>query len=282
MSMSGIQQVTLPTGERVPALGQGTWYMGEDPSARAQEVRALQEGIELGMALIDTAEMYASGGAEEVTGEAIAGRRDEVFLVSKVLPHRAGYDDCLAACDASLRRLGVEQLDCYLLHWRGGVRLQETLDAFAKLVDDGRIRSWGVSNFDGDDMSGLLDLPGGDGVATNQVLFNLTRRWPEPELVPLCRGRGIPLMAYSPIEQGRMLRHPGLAAVADRQGATPAQVALAWLLGQGDVMVIPKASRLEHVRENRAALDLELTSEDLAELDAAFPPPRGRAAMEML
>ncbi len=282
MSMSGIQQVTLPSGETVPALGQGTWYMGEDPSARAGEVRALQEGIELGMTLIDTAEMYASGGAEEVAGEAIAGRRDEVFLVSKVLPHRAGYDDCLAACEASLRRLGVDQLDCYLLHWRGGVALEETLDAFAKLVDDGRIRSWGVSNFDSDDMAELLALPGGDAVATDQVLFNLTRRWPEPELVPLCRERAVPLMAYSPIEQGRMLRHPGLQSVADRQGATPAQVALAWLLGQGDVMVIPKASRLDHVRENRAALDLELTSEDLSELVAAFAPPRGRAAMEML
>ena len=282
MSMSGIQQVTLPSGEQVPALGQGTWYMGEDPSARAQEVRALREGIELGMTLIDTAEMYASGGAEEVTGEAISGRRDGVFLVSKVLPHRAGYDDCIAACEASLRRLGVDALDCYLLHWRGGVRLQETLDAFATLVEDGKIRSWGVSNFDADDMAGLSDLPGGDAVATDQVLFNLTRRWPEPELLPLCRERGIPLMAYSPIEQGRMVRHPGLRAVADRQGATPAQVALAWLLGQGDVMVIPKASRLEHVRENRAALDLELTSEDLAELDATFPPPRGRAGMELL
>ncbi|MBA2644076.1 MAG: aldo/keto reductase [Solirubrobacterales bacterium] len=277
-----MQQVTLPSGETVPALGQGTWYMGEDPSARAGEVRALQEGIELGMTLIDTAEMYASGGAEEVAGEAIAGRRDEVFLVSKVLPHRAGYDDCLAACEASLRRLGVDQLDCYLLHWRGGVALEETLDAFAKLVDDGRIRSWGVSNFDSDDMAELLALPGGDAVATDQVLFNLTRRWPEPELVPLCRERAVPLMAYSPIEQGRMLRHPGLQSVADRQGATPAQVALAWLLGQGDVMVIPKASRLDHVRENRAALDLELTSEDLSELVAAFAPPRGRAAMEML
>lgn len=282
MSMSTNRQVTLPTGEKVPALGQGTWYMGEDPSSRAHEVRALQEGIERGMTLIDTAEMYGSGGAEVVTGEAIAGRRDDVYLVSKVLPYNAGYDDCLAACARSLDRLGTDRLDLYLLHWQGGVRLEETLDAFAKLVEDGKIRSWGVSNFDADDMAELMALPGGFAVATDQVLYNLTRRWPEPELVPFCRARGVPLMAYSPIEQGRMLRHATLREVADRHEATPAQVALAWLLAQDDVMVIPKASRLEHVRDNRAALDLELTEEDLQTLDDSFPAPRGRAALELL
>lgn len=282
MSMSSYPHVTFPGGETVPALGQGTWYMGEDPSTRGQEVRALQEGIDLGMTLIDTAEMYASGGAEEVTGEAIAGRRDDVFLVSKVLPYNAGYDDCLLACERSLDRLGTDRLDLYLLHWRGGVRLEETLEAFARLVEEGMIDAWGVSNFDADDMSELLQLPGGDAVATDQVLYNLTRRWPEAQLLPGCRELGIPLMAYSPIEQGRMLRHPALIDVAARHGATPAQVALAWLLEHDDVIVIPKAASLEHVRENREALSLELTPDDLATLDSSFPPPRGRAAMEML
>ena len=282
MDMSRFPQVTLPHGETVPALGQGTWYMGEDPSARADEVRALREGIDLGMTLIDTAEMYASGGAEEVTGEAIADRRDDVFLVSKVLPHNAGYDDCLVACERSLARLGTDRLDLYLLHWRGGVRLEETLEAFARLVDDDKIDAWGVSNFDADDMRELLALPGGDAVATDQVLYNLTRRWPEAGLLQGCRELDIPLMAYSPIEQGRMLRHPALNEVAERHGATAAQVALAWLLEHDDVIVIPKAASLEHVRENRGALALELTSDDRATLDASFPPPRGRAEMEML
>ena len=282
MSLSSYPQVTFPGGETVPALGQGTWYMGEDPSARTHEVRALQEGIDLGMTLIDTAEMYASGGAEEVTGAAIAGRRDDVFLVSKVLPSNAGYDDCLLACERSLARLGTDQLDLYLLHWRGGVPLEETLEAFDRLLDEGKIGAWGVSNFDADDMSELLALPGGDAVATDQVLYNLTRRWPEAALLPGLRELEIPLMAYSPIEQGRMLRHPALNAVAERHGTTAAQIALAWLLESEDVIVIPKAATLEHVRENRQALALELTSEDLARLDESFPPPRGRPAMEML
>ena len=282
MSMSSYPQVTFPHGETVPALGQGTWYMGEDPSARAQEVRALQEGIDLGMTLIDTAEMYASGGAEEVCGEAIAGSRDDVFLVSKVLPHNASYDDCLLACERSLARLGTDRLDLYLLHWRGGVALEETLEAFARLHDEGRIGAWGVSNFDADDMGELLSLPGGDAVATDQVLYNLTRRWPEAQLLPGCRELGIPLMAYSPIEQGRMLRHRALIDVAERHGATPAQVALAWLLEHDDVIVIPKASQLDHVRDNRGALALELTPDDLESLDESFPPPRGHPAMEML
>ena len=282
MSLSRYPQVTFPGGETVPALGQGTWYMGEDPAARADEVRALQEGIELGMTLIDTAEMYASGGAEEVTGKAIAGRRDDVFLVSKVLPHNAGYDDCLLACERSLERLGTDRLDLYLLHWRGGVALEETLEAFDRLLEEDRIAAWGVSNFDADDMGELLALPGGDAVATDQVLYNLTRRWPEDGLLQGCRELDIPLMAYSPIEQGRMLRHAALGEVAARHGATPAQVALAWLLEQEGVIVIPKAASLEHVRENRQALALELTSDDLAALDRSFPPPRDGAAMEML
>ena len=282
MSLSRYPQVTLPGGETVPALGQGTWYMGEDASARAGEVRALREGIELGMTVIDTAEMYASGGAEEVTGEAIAGRRDEVFLVSKVLPQHAGYDDCLLACERSLARLDTDRLDLYLLHWRGGVRLEETLEAFDRLVEEGRIGAWGVSNFDADDMAQLLELPGGDAVATDQVLYNLTRRWPETGLLQGCRELEIPLMAYSPIEQGRLLRHPALLSVAERHGATAGQVALAWLLEHDDVIVIPKAATLEHVRDNRQALALELTPDDLTSLDESFPPPRGRAPMEML
>lgn len=277
-----VPTVALPGGVRVAALGQGTWNMGERPEARADEVRALQEGVELGLTLIDTAEMYASGGSEEVVGAAIAGRRDAVYLVSKVLPSHARGDDVVTACRRSLDRLGTDRLDLYLLHWRSGTPLEQTLAGFARLVADGSIRAWGVSNFDAGDMAELLALPGGDAVAANQVLYNLTRRWPEPELLPAQRQRGIPTMAYSPVEQGRLVGHAALTAVAERHDATSAQVALAWLLRQGDVIAIPKASRLEHVRDNRQALDLQLAPDDLAELDASFPPPHGRAAMELL
>lgn len=274
--------VGLPDGTRVPALGQGTWNMGERADARSAEVRALQLGLDLGMTVVDTAEMYAQGGSEEVVGTAIAGRRSDVFLVTKVLPSHAREDDVVAACRRSLERLGTDYLDLYLLHWRGETPLEQTLAGFARLMADGSIRSWGVSNFDRGDLAELVGAPGGDAVAANQVLYNLTRRWPEPELLPAQRERGVATMAYSPVEQGRLLRHAALTAVASRYGATSAQVALAWLLRHEDVIAIPKASRLDHVRENRAAGDLELQPDDLAELDAAFPPPRGRPAMELL
>ncbi len=277
-----VPTLRLPSGERVPILGQGTWYMGEDRRSRREEAAALRLGIDLGMTLIDTAEMYASGGAEEVVAEAIEGRRDEVFLVSKVLPGNASRRRTIEACERSLRRLRTDRIDLYLLHWRGRYPLSETLEAFAELQKAGKIRYWGVSNFDTDDMEELVGIRGGAKVATNQVLYNLSRRGIEFDLLPWHRERRIPIMAYSPIEQGRILRNPTLQRVAARHGATAAQVALAWILRQGDIMVIPKASRPEHVRENRAALDLTLTAEDLAELDRAFPPPTRKVPLEVL
>ncbi|MGR0187827.1 aldo/keto reductase [Azospirillum aestuarii] len=277
-----IPTTRLPSGTAVPVLGQGTWYMGEDSRDRAREVAALRLGLDLGMTLIDTAEMYADGGAEEVVGEAIAGRRDEVFLVSKVLPMNASRRGTIAACERSLKRLRTDRIDLYLLHWRGSHDFSETIAAFDTLMRDGKIGQWGVSNLDLQDMEELVGAPGGKGVQTNQLLYNLTRRGIEHDLQPWCRGRGIPIMAYSPIEQGRMLRHPELRRVADRHGATPAQVGLAWLLRQDGVIAIPKASDPAHVRDNQAATDLRLDEQDLADLDRSFPPPRGPRPLEML
>ena len=278
----------LPSGSRMPMLGQGTWNMGEDPAARAAEVAALRLGLDLGVTLIDSAEMYGEGGAEEVVGEAIAGRRDEVFLVSKVYPHNADRRGVQAACERSLRRMRVDCIDLYLLHWRGNVPLAETLEAFVRLREQGKIRDFGVSNFDLDDMLEASQLPGGELVATDQVLYNLAQRGIEWDLLPWCRERRIPVMAYSPLEsdpasQAGLLGKPQLQAVARRHGVTPAQVALAWLLRQDGVVVIPKAVRPQHVRENRAALDLALalTAEDLAQLDAGFPTPRRRQPLAM-
>ncbi|MFO1061256.1 MAG: aldo/keto reductase [Dongiaceae bacterium] len=279
---AAIPTLALPGGERVPALGQGTWRMGENGAQRPAEAAALRLGLDLGMTLIDTAEMYGDGGAELVVADAIAGRRDEVFLVSKVLPQNASRAGTVAACERSLRRLGTDRIDLYLLHWRGGQPLAETLAGFAALARDGKIRHWGVSNFDAGDMAELAGLAGGQGVAANQVLYNLTRRGIEHDLLPWCEARGIPVMAYSPVEQGRLLANKALARVAGRHGASPAQVALAWLLGRPGVLVIPKAGRPEHVRENRAAAGLALSAADRAELDAAFPPPRGPTPLAML
>lgn len=282
MPLSPIPTTTLPSGEAVPVLGQGTWMMGEAGRRRAEEVAALRLGIDLGMTLIDTAEMYADGGAEEVVGEAIAGRRDGLFLVSKVLPQNASRRGTIAACERSLRRLGTDRIDLYLLHWRGGVPLAETVEAFRTLVRDGKIRHWGVSNLDLADMEELSGVPGGDGVQTDQLLYNLTRRGIEHDLLPWCRQRGIPVMAYSPIEQGRLLGHAGLRRIAERHGATPAQVALAWLLRRDGVIAIPKATAADHVRENRAAVGLPLGEDDLSELDRLFPAPSRPRPLEML
>jgi diketogulonate reductase-like aldo/keto reductase len=276
-----IGTVTLPGGETVPALGQGTWKMGERHTRRADEVRALQLGLDLGMSLIDTAEMYADGTAEEITGEAIAGRRDEVFLVSKVLPSNASRAGTVAACERSLRRLGVATIDLYLLHWPGRHPLAETIAAFKALQQAGKILHWGVSNFDVEEMEALL-AAGGDGVAANQVLYNLTRRGIEYDLVPWQAARRVPLMAYSPIEQGRLARNRALEQVGARHGATPAQIALAWALAQPQTIVIPKAGSAAHVRENRASADIVLTADDVAALDAAFPPPRRKSPLEMI
>jgi diketogulonate reductase-like aldo/keto reductase len=281
-----MKRLLLPSGSEMPVLGQGTWNMGEDPAARRDEVAALRLGLDLGMTLIDTAEMYGEGGAEEVVGEAIAGRRDDAFIVSKVYPHNADRRGVQAACERSLRRLGTERIDLYLLHWRGNVPLAETLEAFVRLREQGKIGDFGVSNFDTGDMEEAAALPGGALIATDQVLYNLTRRGIEWDLLPWCRERRMPLMAYSPLEsnpqeQGRLLGDPQLAAVARRHGVTPARVALAWVLRQEGVVVIPKAVRPQHVRDNCAALDLVLTPEDLAQLDAAFPAPRRRQPLAM-
>ncbi len=256
--------------------------MGEDRTRRGREVAALQLGLDLGITLIDTAEMYAEGGAEEVVGEAIAGRRAEVFLVSKVLPQHATRRGTIAACHASLKRLGTEHLDLYLLHWRGSVPLAETLEAFHALTSSGDISHWGVSNFDTADMEEIVGLPGGTAVASNQVLYNLARRGIEFELLRWCRARQIPIMANSPIHQGRLPKNPVVRRVALRRDVTPAQIALAWVLGHECVVAIPKGSTTDHVQQNRAAHDIDLTPEDLAELDDGFPPPAKKAPLEML
>lgn len=282
MSTSNVRTINLPSGEAIPVLGQGTWGMGEDARYRKDEVATLRLGIDLGMTLIDTAEMYANGAAESIVAEALVGRRDNVFVVSKVLPSNATRQRTIAACERSLRRLKMDRLDLYLLHWRGQTPLAETIDAFATLVHAGKIRYWGVSNFNVSDIEELVDIPGGAAVTTDQVLYNLTRRGIEYGLLPRCRERRLPIMAYSPIEQGRMLSHPELQRVAAKYGVTAAQVALAWLLRQDGINVIPRARTQAHVQENRAALDLRLTEQDITTLDRAFPPPTGPRPLEML
>ena len=276
-----MKTIRLPDGTAVPALGQGTWMMAEDRRRRADEIAALREGIDLGLTLIDTAEMYADGESERLVGEAIEGRRDEIFLVSKAYPQNASHGRLPRACEASLARLGTDRLDLYLLHWRGSVPLAETVEAMERLVEAGKILRWGVSNLDTDDMEELV-TSGGAACATDQILYNLTRRGPEHDLLPWLTRHSIPTMAYSPVEQGRLAAHPALRTLADELGATPAQVALAWLLARDDVIAIPKAGRSAHVRENRAAADLTLDAEVLAGLDELFPRPRGRVPLEML
>jgi diketogulonate reductase-like aldo/keto reductase len=283
MAADAVPTMPLPDGTAIPALGQGAWRMGEDPSRRADEIAALRLGLDLGLALVDTAEMYGGGASERLVGEALAGRRDEAFLVSKVLPHNATREGTVAACRASLERLGTDHLDLYLLHWRTRTPpLRETLAGFGDLLRAGAIRRWGVSNFDVADLDELFLLGGGDGAATDQVLYNLSRRAAEYDVIPWCRGRGMPVMAYSPIEQGRLLAHPAVIDVAARHEATVAQVALAWVLDHELVMAIPKAGTPDHVRENRGALDVRLTAADLADLDEAFPPPLFPQPLEVL
>ncbi|MGW2710241.1 aldo/keto reductase [Streptomyces sp. NPDC001356] len=281
MSAESARTIALPSGEEIAALGQGTWYLGEDPARRAQEIAALRLGVDLGMTVVDTAEMYGDGTAEELVGEALRGHREEVFLVSKVLPGHADRKGTVAACERSLRRLRTERLDLYLLHWRGRWPLAETLAGFTDLMEAGKIRYWGVSNLDAADMAELTTLPGGDAVAVDQVLYNLTRRGIEWDLLPWCREAGVTVMAYSPIEQGRLLEAEALDAVARGLGATPTQVALAWVLEQG-VSAIPRTGSPDHVRENRGAVDLRLPAEALDVLDEAFPPPGGPMPLQML
>jgi diketogulonate reductase-like aldo/keto reductase len=276
------QTVLLPTGEAIPALGQGTWQMAEDTSRRAQEINSLRLGLELGMTLIDTAEMYGEGAAEELVAEAIAGRRDEAFLVSKVYPHHASCAGVVQACERSLKRLQTDWLDLYLLHWRGSVPLEDTVAGFEELRRSGKIRHWGVSNFDTSDMEELARVANGANCATNQVLYNVTRRGPEFDLIPWMAGRRMPLMAYSPIEQGRLPQSGALKAIGEKHRASAFQIALAWLLQQQGVIAIPKAGRTDHVRDNQRALEITLTPEELKAIDPQFPPPRRKRPLEMI
>lgn len=277
-----MRTVTLPGGTKVPALGQGTWYMGESASKRAGDITALQTGIDLGMTLIDTAEMYGSGRSEELVGEALAGRRDQVFLVSKVLPSNASRQGTKKACERSLKRLRTDVIDLYLLHWQGSYPFEDTIASMLELQREGKIRHWGVSNMDVAEMEAIVSIPKGNTCATNQILYNLSRRGVEYDLLPWCAKRSMPVMAYSPIEQSRILNDRTLLAVAKRHNATPAQAALAWVLRDPAIIAIPKAGNPAHVRENAAAIDLALTPQDLAEFDAAFRAPTRKMHLEML
>ncbi len=275
--------VHLPDGQAIPALGQGTWHMGENRRAAKDEVAALKLGIELGMTLIDTAEMYGNGGAEEIVADAIAGQRDKLFIVSKVYPHNASRSGVPAACERSLKRMRIDCIDLYLLHWRGSHPLAETVAAFEALKAAGKIRYWGVSNLDAGDMAELAGVEHGGACATDQVLYHPDSRGIEFDLLPWCAGHNMPIMAYSPVGQGgRLLRSPALAAVAQRHDATPAQIAIAWGMRHGSVVSIPKAVKPEHVRENAAAGEIALTAQDLAEIDAAHPPPRRKTSLDIL
>lgn len=276
-----IRTVSLPDGTKVSALGQGTWRMGEDPARRAEEISTLRRGVELGLSLVDTAEMYGEGATETLVGEALEGVRDQVFLVSKAYPQNAGRGRLQRACEASLRRLRTERLDLYLLHWRGSVPLAETVEAMEALVAGGRIRRWGVSNFDTKDMDELLRA-GGEKCAADQILYNVTERGPEFELMPELGARGIPVMAYSPVGQGRLPASPALKRVSERHGVTPFQIALAFVLRDPNVIAIPKAARDAHLRDNLKAALLTLDAEDLEAIDADFPPPSRRTRLAML
>ena len=277
-----MRHVTLRSGEKIPQLGLGTWHMGERRASRSAEAKAVRAGADLGVTLIDTAEMYGEGGAEEVVAEAVAGIRDRVFIVSKVYPHNASRTGTVQACERSLQRLRTDRIDLYLLHWRGSHPLADTVAAFEKLKADGKIRHWGVSNFDTDDMAELRRVPGGANCASNQVLYNLGTRGIDFDLVPNCARHGETIMAYTPLGQGSILGNRALAEVAKRHGVAPAAVAIAWTMRHPHVVSIPKASSLAHVKENAAAADLVLDAQDLAALDAAFPPPKRKTRLGML
>ena len=277
-----MKTVTLPSGKHVSALGLGTWYLGENRATRTEEIATLRLGLDLGVTLIDTAEMYGDGRSEEMVAEAIEGRRNDVFLVSKVSPNNASRKGAVAACERSLARLRTDHIDLYLLHWRGNVPFAETLEAFIALQKAGKIHHFGVSNLDLADMQELVSVPGGPAVATNQLLYNLARRGIEWDLLPWLRERRIPVMAYSPIEQARLTLNPKLVEFARRHGMTPAQAGLAWLLAHDDVIVIPKTGHRDRLKENFGALDHRLTPAQLAELDRLFPPPTGPRPLEML
>ena len=290
-----MNRVALPGGISVPALGLGTWRMGESRTSRAAEVAAVRSAIEMGYRLIDSAEMYGEGGAEEVVGQAVtealrAGdvRREELFVVSKVYPHNASRKGTLAACERSRKRLGLDQIDLYLLHWRGEHTLADTVAAMHALIDGGQIAHWGVSNFDVDDMDELVALPALQGgidprqaCATNQVYYSLSQRGPEFSLLPWLRARGVPLMAYSPIDQGTLARHQALAAIGEPLGLTAAQAALAWVAQQAGVVAIPKAVKAAHLSDNLAAGEATLGADALRQIDQLFAPPRRKTSLVM-
>jgi diketogulonate reductase-like aldo/keto reductase len=282
VSSTAVPEVTLAHGAEWPALGLGTWRLGESAARRDTEVAALRLAFEIGYRLIDTAEMYGDGGAERVVGQALeealrAGlARTDFVVVSKALPHHATPDGLRAACEASLARLGLDCIDLYLLHWRGGIPLAQTVAGFERLQERGLVRHWGVSNLDLADMRELLAVPGGSGCSANQVYYSLSERGVEFDLLPWMRVRQMPLMAYSPIDQGALADHPSLRAVAERHRATPAQVALAWMLAQPGVIAIPKAVHAVHLRHNWQAASIVLTAADRAQLDRVFPPPSGK------
>lgn len=276
-----MKKIQLRGQTEIPILGQGTWRMGEKASQKQMEIDALKLGIDLGMTLIDTAEMYGEGGAEKIVSEAIAGRREEIYLVSKFYPHNASYEGVIAACDRSLSRLKTDYLDLYLLHWRGSVPLSETLAGLQHLQQAGKILNYGVSNFDTDDMEEAESNSGGKEIVTNQVLYNLMRRGIEWDLLPWCKERDMPIMAYSPLEQRAFVSDSKLNKIGAKYNATSTQIALAWLLHQDNVISIPKATNPNHVRENRAASDIELTKEDLQQLDRAYKPPSRKMSLAM-
>ncbi|WP_312685441.1 aldo/keto reductase [Brevundimonas nasdae] len=274
--------VTFADGTTVPALGQGTWEMGDDPAWRDAEQQALERGIDLGMTLIDTAELYGDGRSERLVGEVIAGRRDEVFIVSKVRPENASEMKMMLSCEKSLERLGIDRIDLYLLHWEGRVPLEETVDAFRELVDEGMIARWGVSNLDLRTMERLMEIDGAEDCAANQLLYNLGSRGIEYDLLPWMQSRDMPMMAYSPLGRGGLLEHPLIVDIADRHSAEPAQVALAAVLRNDGIIAIPKASSVEHVEANADALEIQFDIEDLERLDQAFPPPTQETPLEMI
>ena len=274
--------VTLPSGESVPSMGLGTWHMGERIGNPKTEVDALIRGLDLGATLIDTAEMYARGGAERVVGNAIKGRRDNVFIVSKIVPHNASFDGTIRACENSLQRMEIESIDLYLLHWPGNHPLESTVSAFEQLKTDGKIKHWGVSNFDTSDMQELYGIPDGKNCQINQVLYNLSRRGIEWDLLPWCRSMGLPIMAYSPIEQGRLLENKKLKALASEIGVSAAQLSIAWSIKNNDIITIPKASNLEHVSQNIEAWTIKLEIAILDELDKLFKPPVRKKRLDVL
>jgi diketogulonate reductase-like aldo/keto reductase len=279
-----MKTVALPDGERVPVLGQGTWRMGENQRAHKQEVAALRLGIELGMTLIDTAEMYGEGGAEKVVADAIDGQRDRVFVVTKVYPHNASRAELPKACERSLKRLRVDAIDLYLLHWRErNTSLVETVETFEKLQSAGKIKRWGVSNLDVGDMTELWSIKNGTNCAANQVLYNLENREIEFGLLEWSTDNNVPIMAYSPVGHGRgLLENTTLKKIAKHHDATTSQIALAWVLHRPGVIAIPKASNQEHVRDNARSIEIKLTGENLAELDREFPPPRSKKSLPTL